>query len=130
MGFEEARKRRTYGRARVPRFLNPLGRIWIRSSACVSFVQWSSREMVARSAVKIRSEAHPLGRFPIRSGGLNFLFLLCFWVLTWFSEEGSSLVSGALPLDPALGAAPRPRELFRQLDPIKVIEAPYSQFDP
>ena len=84
--------------------------------------------MVARSTVNFRSEAHPLGRFPIRSGGSIFLFLLCFWFWTWFSEEGSSLVSGALPLDPANGRCPlEPRELFRQLDPIKVIEAPYTR---
>ena len=81
MGFEEARKRRMYGRARVPRFLNPLGRISIRSSAFISFLQWSSREMVARSTVKIRSEADPLGRMPIRSDGWFFLFFLCFAAL-------------------------------------------------
>ena len=43
-------------------FLNPLGWISIRSSAFLQFLQWSSREMVARSTEKIRSEADPLGR--------------------------------------------------------------------
>ena len=55
MGFEEARKRRTYGRARVPRFLNPLER----------FSQFPAVELLGNGRSEHSqnpSEAHPLGR--------------------------------------------------------------------
>ena len=130
MDFEEARKRRTYGRARVPRFLNPLGRISIRSSTFLSFLQWISREMVARSTVKICSEADPLRRMLIRFGGWVFLSFLCFvaldlilaLVFPTFVISKYKFLSGALPLEtPRAVSAARPHFL---------IVAPYSQFGP
>ena len=62
MGFEEAKKRRTYGRARVPKpnksartDFHPLG-------AFLQFLQSSSRESSALRSNFFCPEAHPLGR--------------------------------------------------------------------
>ena len=50
-------------------------------------------------------------RRAIRSDGWNFLVLICFWFWTWFSEEQSLLVSGALPLGtPRAVSAARPHK--------------------
>ena len=70
--------------------------------------------MVARSTVKIRSEADPLGRMPIRSGGWVFLFFLCFaaldlilaLVFPTFVISKYKFLSGALPLETPPAAQP------------------------
>ena len=65
--------------ARVPRFLNPLGWISIRSSAFLQFLQWSSLEMVARSTVKFRSDGWgPFGRMDFPDFALFLVLDLVF----------------------------------------------------